>query len=521
MFSISTTMTAAVERGMRSASVEFASEVIGQLHSEGVLKCSLDDALKMFDFDSVKVVSSRSKASKKRESGKSSKVKKVSSKITAKPAVVLPFCGEIQGDWCKGVKFSHGLHTQCTMGPSGEDTYCKTCRKHADNSATGKPPYGDINDRAEFNVDYRDPKGKLTLPYANVVEKLGISMEAAVTAAATLGWTIPAEQLVKRTSKRGRPAKSAAVSDSDSDTEETKKRGRPSKAKVAAPTQEDQIAQLVAEAYAETTTKSAVKVKKLKVKKVALTTEQKASAKLAKKEAALKLKAEKKEAADNLKAEKAAANLAKKEAALKLKAEKKEAADNLKAEKAAALVARKAISLKLKEDKAAALVAKKEAALKVKEEKLVAKALEKEAKEAAALKVKSEKKALALKVRQEKAAAKKAEREAAKLRKKEAADKLKAENADEAEVDVVFPELEEEKIADINSSDEEEKIAEIDSSDDEDGECELSETMTVGGIEYYFSEQDGQTVLFSKTGEPVGVYDADTDTVQECEFDEE
>ena len=494
MLSISTTMTAAVERGMRSASVEFALEVIGQLDSEGVLKCSLDDALKMFDFESVKVVSSRSKASKKRESVKV--VKKASkSKITAKPAVVLPFCGEIQGDWCQGVKFSHGLHTQCTMGPSGEDTYCKTCRKHADNSATGKPPYGDINDRAEFDVDYRDPKGKLTLPYANVVEKLGISMEAAVAAAATLGWTIPAEQLVKRTSKRGRPAKSAAVSDSDSDTEETKKRGRPSKAKVAAPTQEDQIAQLVAEAYAETTTKSAVKVKKVKKVKVLkpkLTDEQKASAKLAKKEAALKLKAE-----------------------------KKEAADNLKAEKAAALVARKAISLKLKEDKATALLAKKEAALKVKEEKLVAKALEKEAKEAAALKVKSEKKALALKVRQEKAAAKKAEREAAKLRKKEAADKLKAENADEAEIDVVFPELEEEKIADINSSDEEEKIADIDSSDDEDGECELSETMTVGGIEYYFSEQDGQTVLFSKTGEPVGVYDADTDTVQECEFDEE
>jgi len=497
----SITMSAAVERGMRSASVEFALEVIGRLSSEGVLKCSLDDAIKLFDFDSVAVVSSRSKASKKRESSKS--VKKASkSKITAKPTVILPFCGEIQGDWCNAVKFSHGLHTQCTMGPSGEDTYCKTCRKHADNSATGKPPYGDINDRAEFDVDYRDPKGKLTLPYANVVEKLGISMEAAVAAAATLGWTIPAEQLVKRTSKRGRPAKSAAVSDSDSDTEETKKRGRPSKAKVAAPTQEDQIAQLVAEAYAETTTKTVVKVKKLKVKKVTLSTEQKASAKLAKKEAALKLKAEKKEAADNLKAEKAAANLAKKEAADKLKAEKKEAADNLKAEKAAANLA------------------KKEAALKVKEEKLVAKALEKEAKEAAALKVKSEKKALALKVRQEKAAAKKAEREAAKLRKKEAANKLKAEKADEAEVDVVFPELEEEKIAEIDSSDEEEKIADI-NSDDEDGECELSETMTVGGIEYYFSEQDGQTVLFSKTGEPVGVYDADTDTVQECEFDEE
>jgi len=457
-------MSAAVERGMRSASVEFAVGVIEKLFSEGALTCSLLEAKEMFDFDSVAVVSSRSKASKKRESGKTAKKVK---KITAKPTVLLPFCGEIVEDWCQGVKLSFGLHTQCTMGRCGEDTYCKTCRKHADNSATGKPPYGDINDRAEFVVDYRDPKGKMTLPYANVVEKQGISMEAAVAAAATMGWTIPAEQLVKRTSKRGRPAKSAAVSDSDSDDETPKKkRGRPSKAKVAEPTQDDQIAQLVAEAYAETTTEAVKvkKVKKLKVKKLKLTEEQKASAKLAKKEAADKLKAEKKEASD------------------KLKAEKKEASDKLKAEKVAALVA------------------KKEAALELKEEKLVAKALEKEAKEAAAEKVKSEKKAVALKVRQEKAAAKKAEREAAKLRKKEAADKLKAEKAEETEA--VFPELEEEA---------------VDSSDDE--ETELSETMTVGGVEYYFSEQDGQTVLFSKNGEPVGVYDAETDTVQEADFE--
>ena len=481
----SITMSAAVERGMRSASVEFAVGVIEKLFSEGALKCSLLEAKELFDFDSVAVVSSRSKASKKRESSKTAKKVK---KITAKPTVLLPFCGEIVGDWCQGVKLSFGLHTQCTMGRCGEDTYCKTCRKHADNSATGKPPYGDINDRAEFSVDYRDPKGKMTLPYANVVEKQGISMEAAVAAAATMGWTIPAEQLVKRTSKRGRPAKSAAVSDSDSDDETPKKkRGRPSKAKVAEPTQDDQIAQLVAEAYAETTTEAVKvkKVKKLKVKKLKLTEEQKASAKLAKKEAADKLKAEKKEVADKLKAEK-------KEASDKLKAEKKEASDKLKAEK-------KAASDKLKAEKVAALVAKKEAALELKEEKLVAKALEKEAKEAAAEKVKSEKKAVALKVRQEKAAAKKAEREAAKLRKKEAADKLKAEKAEETEA--VFPELEEEA---------------VDSSDEE---TELSETMTVGGVEYYFSEQDGQTVLFSKNGEPVGVYDAETDTVQEADFE--
>jgi len=473
-------MSAAVERGMRSASVEFAREVIGQLSSEGVLKCSLDDAIKMFDFDSVAVVSSRSKASKKREIVKTNSAKKAS-KITAKPTVILPFCGHIEREWCEGVKLNFGLHTQCTMGRCGEDTYCKTCRKHADNSATGKPPYGDINDRAKFDVDYRDPKGKLTLPYANVAEKQGISMEAAVAAAATMGWTIPAAQLVKRTSKRGRPGKSAEVSDSDSDTEETKKRGRPSKEKVEAPTQEDQIAQLVAEAYAETTTvvKTVVKtkpvvktepvVKTKKVKKPTPSDEQKEQAKLA----------------------------------------KKESADKLKADKAALILAKKESADKLKADKAALILAKKEAALKLKEEKLVGKALEKEAKEAAAEKVKSEKKSLALKARQEKAASKKVERKTAKLLKTE---DEKAETSDE----VVFSELEEEA---VDSSDEMEAV---DSSGDEmEEETELSETMTVGDVEYFFIEQDGQTVLFTKTGEPVGIYDAATDTVQEAEFAEE
>ena len=90
------------------------------------------------------------------------------------------------------------------------------------------------------------------MPYANVAEKLGINIDAAHAAAATLKWTIPAEQLVKRVAKRGRPAKSAAVSDTESDSEGEskiatkgkKKRGRPTKPKVKPATQEDQIAQL-------------------------------------------------------------------------------------------------------------------------------------------------------------------------------------------------------------------------------------------------------------------------------------
>ena len=524
MASLSTTMTAAVERGMRLASVEFACDVIRLLNAEGVLTCSPEEAMKLFDFESVSIVSSRSKASKKREKAKNrtAEIPK-GPKITAKPSVVLPFCGVIVNDWCAGVKFNHGLHTQCTQGRCKGDRYCKTCRKHADNSATGKPPYGDIEDRANYGVDYRDPKGKLTVPYANVAEKMGISIEAAHTAAANMGWEIPAEQLVKRVAKRGRPAKSAAVSDTDSEDGESKtstkkKRGRPTKPKAKATTQEDQIAMLVAEAYAETASTTTAKKAK-KAKKPKMTAEEKAAAKLAKKEAADKLKAEKKAAKE---AEKAAAKLQKEQDKAAAKLAKKEAAAKLKAEKKAAKEAEKA--------------AKKEAAAKLKADKLAAKKLEKEQKAAAKQAAKAEKLAAA----KAKAAAKKA-----KVAKKPKTAAVVAEVKPVVEEKTAVEEavveadlfLGTDDVAAVlkGASDAQQSVMQkndeldfeeiddtADSSDDEEeAGLELSETMTVGGVEYFFTEQDGQTILFTKDGEPVGIYDAATDTVQECEFDEE
>ena len=518
MASLSTTMTAAVERGMRLASVEFAIDVIRQLNSEGVLTCGVDEAMKLFDFDGVSVVSSRSKASKKRESAKARRggeKKSSKAKRTGKPSVVLPFCGAIVDDWCAGVKFNHGLHTQCTQGRCNGDRYCKTCRKHADNSATGKPPYGDIEDRAKYGVDYRDPKGKLTIPYANIVEKMGINIDAAHAAAATLSWTIPAEQLVKRVAKRGRPAKSAAVSDTDSDTDgETstkKKRGRPAKAKVVkAQTQEDQIAQLVAEAYAETALDTPKVVKKVakKAKKPKMTAEEKAAAKLAKKEAAEKVKAEKKAAKE---AEKAAAKLAKEQEKAAAKLAKKEAAEKVKAEKKAAKEAEK--------------LAKKEAAAKLKAEKLAAKKLEKKQKAAAKLAAKAEKLAQAKAKAAEKKAAKKSK--TAQLKVPVAEVKPVEKTVEEADLflgtdDVAAAAVAQQSVMPKSEELEFEEIDAADSSDEEDDEgLELSETMTVAGVEYFFTEQDGQTILFTKAGEPVGIYDAETDTVQECEFDDE
>ena len=98
---------------------------------------------------------------------------------------------------------------------------------------------------------------------------------------------------------------------------------------------------------------------------------------------------------------------------------------------------------------------------------------------------------------------------------------------------VLFEELEEEEIEEIAEEKQPEEqvvievpiedIPELDSSDDEDEDegIVLSEKMVVGDVEYYYSDQDGQIVLFTLAGEPVGVYDEASDTVVEAAFDDE
>ena len=248
MTSLSVVLSASLERGLRESSVTFACAVVGELSTAGVLNCSLEHALSLFDFEGLKLTTKRSVAAKlKRAKELSGKTKKAKLSRTSKPTMILPFCGVIVTDWCYGVRLNHGLHTQCTNARVAEGEYCKTCTKAAANSATDKPPYGDIRDRASSGVNYRDPKGRQTLPYANVAEKLKLDIKKAHVAATAFGWTIPAEQLVKRSVKRGRPGKSAAVSDTDS-VNSSKSAKKLKKKLTVKKTQSDLIAKLVAEA---------------------------------------------------------------------------------------------------------------------------------------------------------------------------------------------------------------------------------------------------------------------------------
>ena len=465
--SLQIVMSAAVENGMRLASVEFARQVINQLHSEGALTCDIETAIRMFDFDSVSIASKRSVAMKKVRAGQKSSGKPSSIAIRSKPEMVLPFCGEVETSWCQGVRFNHGLHTQCTNGPQTDCKYCKTCQKSASNSASGKPQYGDISDRLTGPLlEYRDPKGKLTTCYANVAKKLGLDIARAQEVATAYGWTIPEDQLTVKVKKTGRPA-------SNKPKKKVGKKGRPAKVKTSEEmTMDDQIAKLVAEAAddvlsvtSESSVKKVVRVKKVKkAKKAKKTDEQKAQEAEAKKaEAEAKKQAKKAEAEAKKLAKKAEA-----EAKKLLKAQEAEAKKLLKAQEA--------------------------------EEKKLAKKAEAEAK-----------KLLKAKEAEEKKQAKKAEAEAKKLLKVKAVE-------DEKKADLK-PELTMEAVEQLQAT-----IAEEGEDDEEEEDIVLDAStpkVEIDGTEYYVTKAYGfPAVLFDQEGECIGAYDETTGEIQELSFEE-
>lgn len=138
--------------------------------------------------------------------------------------VPLPYTGMIEERDCKGIKYNHGLHTQCVKEKVSGEEYCLKCIKEAKKNASGKPNYGDIRDRERCEIlEFRDAKGKKTIPYANVVKKMGLNKEECIREARLHGVVIPECHWIERKSQRGRPKKKK---------EEVKKSGSDVKRKV-------------------------------------------------------------------------------------------------------------------------------------------------------------------------------------------------------------------------------------------------------------------------------------------------
>ena len=479
MSSMQIVMSAAVENGMRLASVNFAKGVIEELSKEGVLTCSVESAMRMFNFEEVTIASKRSVAMKKVRASQKSSEKSSKTTGRCKPEMTLPFCGEIEESWCKGVRFNKGLHTQCTNDPSKDCSYCKTCQKSAANSASGKPQYGDIKDRLTGPLlEYRDPKGKLTTCYANVAKKENWDLERAQVVASSFGWTIPLDQLEVKVKKTGRPASTKVK-------KTVGKKGRPVKVKSSEEmSMDDQIAKLVAEAAddvlsvsSDSSSKKVVRVKKVK-----------------------KVKKKATKSNDGDKAEKDALKAAAKAEKDALKAAAKAEKDALKAaEKAAEKAEKDALKAKKESEKVArAEVAQKKIDDATTELASLSKELNHPESEAPK-KLGELKKAIAV--------LKKEKRELSKASKKK----------EEVKTVDLGPELTVEAVEQLQSS-----IVEEEDGDEEDITLdESTPKIEIEGTEYYVTKAYGlPAVLFDADGECIGAYDELTKEIQELAFEE-
>ena len=74
--------------------------------------------------------------------------------------IILPYCGEIDKEWCNGVRLNYGLYSQCMNDKDKKTGYCKTCSRQGEKNGTGIPTYGTIQERAKAGNTYRDEHGK-------------------------------------------------------------------------------------------------------------------------------------------------------------------------------------------------------------------------------------------------------------------------------------------------------------------------------------------------------------------------
>ena len=212
------TLSALALNGLSSSYASFGMDLVRRL--SGIYNFDYDAAMRELNLENLSISCSASMKCKK--------ICKPVMKESVKrmiPRLILPFCGEINVDWCEGVRSNHDLYTQCT-NERVNDLYCNTCQKQADGNSNGKPSYGNIRDRQLAGDDY-EVNGKKAVSYAKVMSRQKISREDAVLEASKFGWSLDEKHFVLKSVHRGRPKVCKDVNE----TPEKKCRGRPKKEK--------------------------------------------------------------------------------------------------------------------------------------------------------------------------------------------------------------------------------------------------------------------------------------------------
>jgi len=174
----------------------------------------------------------------------SKRSKKISSKAV-KSAFPLPYNGEMNGEWCFGLRLNSGLYTQCPSIRLEDGAYCGSCNKQATKNEHGLPDYGSIQTRSSKytkDEEFVDPSGKKPVAYTKVMKKFKVTEEQVREEAAKHNMTLDPRHFVEAVKKSGRPAKEPK------EPKEMKAKGRPKKSKKVlelAGEEEDLFASLV------------------------------------------------------------------------------------------------------------------------------------------------------------------------------------------------------------------------------------------------------------------------------------
>ena len=157
------------------------------------------------------------------------KEKETKKKVVKKeqPKCAMPFTGEVRDGDCLGVKFNHGLYTQCWNVVDSEGL-CKGCHKQGEMNQKGWPDLGLIGERVMKGSEWRDNKGRAPVHYTRVMKKQKLSQEYVMSEADKFNLTVDECHFVAPEVKRGRPKKD--VSDTESEKSSKRPRGRPKKA---------------------------------------------------------------------------------------------------------------------------------------------------------------------------------------------------------------------------------------------------------------------------------------------------
>ena len=299
------TVTSLMMRTLENACKDYGKRCIMECSKKYGFDC--EEAISIMNVENLKI---KEKSMKKRGEKEEKKEKKESVKL------VLPFeIWNVREEGCQGLKYNHGLFTQCESDKMKSGIYCKGCQKEADNSSNGMPECGTVEMRKSIGLmDYKDNKGRKVKHYLKVLEKQKMNVEDA-----KVSMSREMSEVHLKEEKKEKKVKEVVV-------KEDKKRGRPKKEAKAIETDdgvEDLFARLVIDDVMESVAVEEEKVTKKE--------DEKASKKLALE----KEKAEKKATLEKEKAEK-------KLAQEKEKAEKKLAQEKEKADKKVALEKEKA-----------------------------------------------------------------------------------------------------------------------------------------------------------------------------------